>query len=547
MKTTRLCSIVSILVLCLTATADQVQAQQPGSGSTNAIKPADRAETIDLSTLLARAGKSRRRAFSLMPERGNAGASGPAFSIAPMATGSGLPVMGGGTLGRLTKWTGFTSSNSAIGDSSIYEDKFGKVGIGTDAPTSALTVAGTIEATGGFKFPSGSHDATLKGDGTTASPLGVAVPLLLSGAVDGVIKANNTGPGAGAAVAGVSTNGFGVTGDSSSGIGVSGFSSNSIGVVGTSTNSYGVHASSLSTGVDIAGLKGTCDDCTGVFGTSIRGFGVRGEGVIGMVAVGMGSPGTGLQASGGSGPGGSGPGVVGGGGSANNGDGGDGLRGFGGTGSGAGRSGGSGIAGFAGLNQNGATIGLAGSFSGDVRITGKLTVTSGMKMFHIDHPLDPENKYLNHAAIESSEVLNVYSGNVTTDENGDAVVTLPSWFEALNSDFRYQLTVIGTFSQAIVAEKIKGNRFVIKTNAPVVEVSWQVTGVRSDATARKYHFEVEEEKGERERGYYANPDAYGQPEERGIEWARNPQLMQQMKQQRLEAGHMRLKQQPNQR
>jgi len=74
-----------------------------------------------------------------------------------------------------------------------------------------------------------------------------------------------------------------------------------------------------------------------------------------------------------------------------------------------------------------------------------------------------------------------------------------------------------------------------------------VTGVRSDATARKYHFEVEEEKGERERGYYANPDAYGQPEERGIEWARNPQLMQQMKQQRLEAGHMRLKQQPNQR
>jgi len=98
-----------------------------------------------------------------------------------------------------------------------------------------------------------------------------------------------------------------------------------------------------------------------------------------------------------------------------------------------------------------------------------------------------------------------------------------------------------------VIEREPGNRFIIKTNAPVVEVSWQVTGVRSDATARKYHFEVEEEKGERERGYYANPDAYGQPEERGIEWARNPQLMQQMKQQRLEAGHMRLKQQPNQR
>jgi hypothetical protein len=44
----------------------------------------------------------------------------------------------------------------------------------------------------------------------------------------------------------------------------------------------------------------------------------------------------------------------------------------------------------------------------------------------IDHPLDPENKYLYHAAIESSEVLNIYSGNVTTDGGGEAVVKIPS-------------------------------------------------------------------------------------------------------------------------
>jgi hypothetical protein len=96
--------------------------------------------------------------------------------------------MGGGTLGRLTKWTGFTSSNSFIGDSTIFENKNGLVGIGTDTPTSKLTVAGTIESgSGGFKFPDGTvqissaagalfsveHDATLTGNGTAAMPLSV--------------------------------------------------------------------------------------------------------------------------------------------------------------------------------------------------------------------------------------------------------------------------------------------------------------------------------------------------------------------------------------
>src|SRR5262249_52377590 len=64
------------------------------------------------------------------------------------AAGPALPVIGGGTLGRLTKWIGFTSSNSVIGNTTIFEDKFGNVGIGTDSPTSKLTRAGTIQAGG---------------------------------------------------------------------------------------------------------------------------------------------------------------------------------------------------------------------------------------------------------------------------------------------------------------------------------------------------------------------------------------------------------------
>ena len=160
----------------------------------------------------------------------------------------------------------------------------------------------------------------------------------------------------------------------------------------------------------------------------------------------------------------------------------------------------------------------AGDFLGDVQVSGMLSKGGGS--FKIDHPLDPENKYLYHSFVESPDMMNIYNGNVTTNESGEAVVTMPDYFEALNTDFRYQLTVLGTFAQAIVAEKVKGNRFVIKTSAPNVEVSWQVTGIRQDAFAKKNRIQVEVDKEPRERGLYLHPGAFEQPVERGIEWAR---------------------------
>jgi len=87
----------------------------------------------------------------------------------------------------------------------------------------------------------------------------------------------------------------------------------------------------------------------------------------------------------------------------------------------------------------------------------------------------------------------------------------------------------------IVAEKVKHNRFTIRTSAPNLEVSWQVTGVRSDAVMRRHPFKAEENKPERVRGTYLSPELFGKPEERGVEWARYPETMQQIKQQRLEA------------
>ena len=110
--------------------------------------------------------------------------------------------------------------------------------------------------------------------------------------------------------------------------------------------------------------------------------------------------------------------------------------------------------------------------NGSVNMSGNLTV-GGAKWFRIDDPLDPKHKYLVHAAIESNQVLNTYSGNITTDQDGIATVRLPAYFDRINTDLRYQLTVIGKFAQAIIAKKEAANRFVILTDKPRVEVSWR--------------------------------------------------------------------------
>lgn len=133
-------------------------------------------------------------------------------------------------------------------------------------------------------------------------------------------------------------------------------------------------------------------------------------------------------------------------------------------------------------NQNTTTNGYALRVKGRLHVDGTLSKNAGS--FRIDHPLDPENKYLYHSFVESPDMMNIYNGNVTTDENGIAVVELPTYFEALNIDFRYQLTPIGCFSQIMIKEEIEGNKFVLQSEKPNVKVSWQVTGIRNDEYAR---------------------------------------------------------------
>lgn len=167
-------------------------------------------------------------------------------------------------------------------------------------------------------------------------------------------------------------------------------------------------------------------------------------------------------------------------------------------------------------SKTGAGDGYAGVFDGNVGISGTLYKNSGA--FRIDHPLDPENKYLQHSFVESPDMMNIYNGNVITGDSGTATVTMPAYFESLNIDFRYQLTVMGQFAQAIVAEKMAGNRFVIRTDKPNVEVSWQVTGVRQDAYAQAHPIQVELDKPPRERGTYVSPEEHGQPIARHVNY-----------------------------
>lgn len=175
-----------------------------------------------------------------------------------------------------------------------------------------------------------------------------------------------------------------------------------------------------------------------------------------------------------------------------------------------------GVYGFA----SGATTNYAGYFSGNVQITGSIAKGSGT--FKIDHPLDPENKYLYHSFVESPDMMNIYNGNITTDANGFATVEMPVYFDALNKDFRYQLTVIGTFAQAIVSQEMNNDKFVIQTNQPGVKVSWQVTGVRQDKYANAHRVVPEVEKEPELKGYYLHAAEWGQPESKSMDAVTRP-------------------------
>lgn len=147
--------------------------------------------------------------------------------------------------------------------------------------------------------------------------------------------------------------------------------------------------------------------------------------------------------------------------------------------------------------------------TGGVEIGGNLDVL-GTKNFRIDHPLDPANLYLVHFAAEGPEPFNVYAGRQVLDEQGMGWVLLPAWFESINTEYRYQLTAIGSPAPDLhVTSEIDGNRFQIGGGPAGVEVSWEVRARRNDRTMQRLKPEPEINKPAHMRGSFLDPVVWG--------------------------------------
>jgi len=368
----------------------------------------------------------------------NGSSSSGAGVVGSSSSGAGVQGLGSGGAGVLGKHGNSTGTAPGVEGDTASNDG------------GSFGVLGKVTSTSGGGFSAG-----VRGLNASTGGLGIGVYGSQAGSGWGVYGQTPGGIG----VYGSSANGTGVNGSSSAGIGVSGSSSTAAGVQGASSTSAGVlgkHSGSTGTAPGTEGDTASTDSsAVGVLGqvtsTSPGGFSAAVRGInAGTGGLGIGVWGS--QAGSGWGVYGSSPGGIG--------------------------------------VYGQSSTGLAGFFGGNVSVSGNLNVT-GTKNFRIDDPLDPQHKFLEHAAIESNEVLNVYSGNATTGANGHATVTLPPYFDRINTDFRYQLTVIGQFAQAIVGKQIRGNTFVIRTDKGHVRVSWQVTARRNDAYMRAHPFRAE--------------------------------------------------------
>jgi hypothetical protein len=148
-----------------------------------------------------------------------------------------------------------------------------------------------------------------------------------------------------------------------------------------------------------------------------------------------------------------------------------------------------------------------------------------MGTFKIDHPADPEGKYLVQAAVQSPDTKNIYDGVATLDARGETTVNLPTYVEALNTEFRYQLTCLGGFAPVYIVQEITGSSFKIAGGKAGMKVSWQVTGLRKDPYALAHPIQVEVEKPADEQGRYRHPTEWGQPESMGIGYEEQQHLL----------------------
>jgi hypothetical protein len=466
----------------------------------------------------------------------------------------------GGTITGVTAGNGLTGGGTS---GSVTLNVGAGPGIGVAADTVSVSFGGTGSATtaarsdhGHFgshwigSAPSASYGLNVENTGT-----GDGIRAFSSGTdpVNAGVYAYNSSSGSG--VLGSSLNGYGLWGDSTSGTGVRGESDSNDGVYGISTSGHGVYGYCSNSG--ISGVVG--EGKTGVVGMALSKVGYggifhnstgsgtdRGVAVAGFSGSGSSSDthptGTTYYNAGGefAGP----TGVIGA--VSSDANGGIGVIGLGGSG-GTGVYGSGGAYGgyfdgdvtvmsgevniytpslggsiyFGGDHlahfQSG-ILGNAGYFQGNVGVNGNFFVT-GTKSFKIDHPLDPVNKYLLHYAIESPTVQNIYNGTIALDAYGEAVVQLPDYFAAVNTEeFTYTLTPIGASMPSLyVVEEVQNNQFKISGGVGGKKVSWMVIGQRNDPWMKDHPAKDVLAKAKEEMGTYLYPKGYGQPETLGRE------------------------------
>jgi hypothetical protein len=381
---------------------------------------------------------------------------------------------------------------------------------GPNGPTGPAGPAGATGPQGptgsdGPPGPAGFVTLPYSGTANTADPA-----LLVENDGGGTAIEGHLTTDAFAAVMAISdASGTGVYSTSNSGIGVYSISNSYIGVYGYGGVFAGVYGSTGDpTGSGVYGVAAG-GSAAGVYGSNSSGPAVWGKNTGGGTAVYA-------QTTGGYavyGTATTGIGIVGS--SGNNG----GVYGVGYIGVQGSTNGTNDSQGVRGENGGSNTFGYAGLFNGRTWVVGNLIKGGGS--FKIDHPLDPQNKYLSHSFVESPDMKNVYDGIVTLDTRGEATVALPEWFQALNGDvsmdsYRYQLTCIGGYAPVFVAGEIAQNRFRIAGGTAGLRVSWQVTGIRHDRYAEANRIPIEENKSAGERGKYLHPAAFGLGKEMGV-------------------------------
>ena len=481
-----------------------------------------------------------------LPYSGSLETSDTVFSISNTGTGQaiqGKSATSYGVSGISSSVAGVYGYSDSVSDCGVYGESNSTTGIGVGGYSPTCGVYGYTDTASGYGVCGYNTSGTgIFGVSTSATGNGVyGSNYGYSASSSGVYGSNSLGTG----VYGKSTSGNGVRGQSTSGSGVRGEtnSDSNSGVCGyNSASGPGVYGYGLGSGVrgeansaSYYGVYGSNPLGTGVYGKSTSGSGVRGEsnsasssGVYGNNPLGVGVYGVSNSNSsyGVSGfNSGSGYGVYG----ISTGNNGvfgctDSLiyGGVCGCGKGIGVYGygpGNGVYGYSNSNGNGvygdSVSGYAGYFNGNVFVKGTLTKSGGS--FIIDHPLDPENKYLHHSFVESPDMKNITDGIATLDQEGMVQIELAEWFETLNKDFRYQLTAINAAMPNLhIATEIINNRFQIGGGLPGGKVAWQVTGIRQDPYAEAHPVVVETFKNSDEKGCYLHPELYGQPPEKGI-------------------------------